>query len=76
MRNIKSVFYWSPFIDKVATVKATYNSAISLNSFSNSKYRARIIDVFGEWKNSSYFENKKELFYKLNNLKIFTQVFI
>lgn len=69
MRNIKSVFYWSPFIDKVATVKATYNSAISLNSFSNSKYRARIIDVFGEWKNSSYFENKKELFYKLNNLK-------
>lgn len=69
MKNIKSVFYWSPFIDKVATIKATYNSAVSINSYSNLNYKAKIIDVFGEWKNSNYYENKKELFYELNNLE-------
>ena len=70
MNKSKSVFYWSPFIDSVATVKATYNSALSLNLYSNLKYKAKIIDVFGEWKSSKYFENNKELFYRLNNLKL------
>tara|TARA_B100001057_G_scaffold493954_1_gene589482 strand:- start:4845 stop:5996 length:1152 start_codon:yes stop_codon:yes gene_type:complete len=66
MKNNKLVFYWSPHIDNVATVKAAYNSALALNKYSNSGFKAKIIDVFGEWKNSRYFEIKNEIFLKLN----------
>ena len=48
MKKIK-VYYWSPFIDKVATTKAVLNSVFSLNKYSKHKFEAIIIDVFGEW---------------------------
>lgn len=44
----KKIYYWGPFIDKVATVKAIINSAKSINKYS-SKYKASIIDATGEW---------------------------
>ena len=44
----KKIYYWSPCLAKVATVKATMNSAISLARYSNS-YDVRIINVCGEW---------------------------
>lgn len=60
-----SIFYWGPFIDnKIATVKAIYNSASSINKYSN-KFRAKIINSIGEWnyliddKNSENFLNQK-----------------
>ena len=37
-------------MNKVATVKATLNSAISLAKYSND-YDVKIINVFGEWHN-------------------------
>ena len=44
-----SVFYWGPFIDnKIATVKAIYNSAVGVNRYSN-KFKAKIINSIGEW---------------------------
>jgi glycosyltransferase involved in cell wall biosynthesis len=45
---MKSVYYWSPFTSRVATVKAVINSAYSLNKYS-SCYKTSIINSYGEW---------------------------
>ena len=59
-----SIFYWGPFIDnKIATVKAMYNSALGINKYSK-EHRAFIINSTGEWnfkindQNSKYFLNQ------------------
>ena len=44
----KTIYYWSPCLDKIATIKATINSAISLAKYSE-MYEVKIIDVCGEW---------------------------
>ena len=46
---MKKIFYWSPHIDKVATIKAVINSAYSLKLYSNNEYDPYIINVAGEW---------------------------
>ena len=43
------VFYWSPHIDQVATVRAVINSAHSLSLYSKNFYAPYIINVAGEW---------------------------
>ena len=40
----KTIYYWSPFLTKVGTVKSTLNSAISLAKFSND-YNVIIINL-------------------------------
>ena len=61
---MKNIFYWGPFIDnKIATVKAIYNSALGVNRYSNS-FKAKIINSIGEWNfkidnnNSKFFKSK------------------
>ena len=44
----KTIYYWSPCLAKIATIKATINSAISLAKYSK-MYEVKIIDVCGEW---------------------------
>tara|TARA_B100001057_G_scaffold442855_1_gene478540 strand:+ start:1897 stop:3051 length:1155 start_codon:yes stop_codon:yes gene_type:complete len=44
----KTIYYWSPCLDKVGTVKSTLNSAIAVSKFSDD-YKVKIINVFGEW---------------------------
>ena len=68
MKKNRKLIYWSPFIDNVATIKATYNSVKSLNRYSKSYLKCKIIDVFGEWKNFKYFGLNKELFYSLKDI--------
>ena len=46
----KKIFYWSPCINPVGTIKSTINSAISLKKFNNN-YDVTIINVCGEWDN-------------------------
>ena len=46
----KSVYYWSPCLTRVGTVKSTLNSAISLAKYSE-LYNVKILNVFGEWNN-------------------------
>ena len=47
---MKKVFYWSPFISKVATIKSVLNSAEAINKFSKKKdFSATIIDAINEW---------------------------
>ena len=77
------VYYWSPHLSKVATVKSVFNSCKSLNK--KRGYRAKIINVIGEWdsidKNIGliYLENlkfintcqKKDIFSRLQVYLIF-----
>lgn len=44
-----NLYYWCPFIDKVATVKAVLNSAKSVNKFSKKLHEPIILNVIGEW---------------------------
>lgn len=57
------IYYWSPFISEVATVKSVINSAYSVNKYLNKDYEAYIIDVFGEFEK---FENE----IKAKNIKL------
>ncbi len=68
------IFYWCPFINKVATVKAVYNSVLCVNKFSKKKYEAVIIDTFGEWKNIDKIEFKKEIFTELKVFPIIKRI--
>lgn len=43
------VYYWSPFINEVATIKAVTNSIFSIKKFSKKKIVPEIIDAVGEW---------------------------
>ena len=66
MKKIR-IFYWSPFIDKVATTKAVFNSVLSLNKYSKPNYEGIIINVFGEWLDYNFKYNQFIKFYNLNN---------
>lgn len=44
-----NIFYWCPFLSKVATVNAVLNSAISLKKYSKNKINPHIINAVGEW---------------------------
>ena len=44
----KNIFYWSPCLNPVGTIKSTINSATSLKQF-NKDYNVSIINVCGEW---------------------------
>ena len=54
-KNEKTIYYWSPCLNKVGTVKSTLNSAIAVSKFSKN-YNVKVINVFGEW------ESYKEIF--------------
>ena len=53
------VYYWSPFISKVATISAVLNSVIAIKKFSKNSIEPVIINVAGEWNNFED-ETKKE----------------
>ena len=62
----KTVFYWSPHLNPVGTVKSTLNSALSLKKFDN-KYDVFMINACGEWNDYEkfFFDNSINLI-KLN----------
>ena len=43
------IFYWSPFISKVATVTSVIRSAESIVNYSQDKVEVSLIDAIGEW---------------------------
>ena len=73
MKKNKTLIYWTPFIDNVATIKATYNSLQSLNKYSKSFLNCKIIDAYGEWQRFKYFGLNEELFHSLKDIKILTK---
>lgn len=48
MQIKKKIFYWSPCLNPVGTVKSTLNSAIALSKY-NKEYDVKVINVCGEW---------------------------
>ena len=68
---MKKIFYWSPYLSNVATIRNVVNSAYSLTKYDKISFRTYILDVFGEWatkKNELY--QKKIDYLKISNLKI------
>ena len=43
------VYYWSPFISKVATASSVIRSAESLKKYSKQNISVSLIDAIGEW---------------------------
>ena len=76
--NTKKIYYWSPFVDKVATVRSVINSVYSLNKFSKGNYEGVILNASGEWSNFNSELNEKKIkvisfsknFFILKNSKI------
>ena len=58
---MKTVFYWSPCLNKVGTYKSTINSAISLAKYSKKKREIKIINSCGEWNEQKNFLNKNNI---------------
>ena len=64
------IFYWSPFISKVATVLSVIKSAESILKYSKKKEEINValIDAIGEWKNYENKINPKIEIIKLNEI--------
>ena len=54
----KTVYYWSPCLTHVGTIKSTLNSSIALAKY-NSNYEVILINVFGEWTVYKKYLNEK-----------------
>ena len=63
---MRKVYYWSPFVGNIATIKAVMNSALSLVKYSKNTFLPVIINSCGEW--SKYNENLNKKNIKLKNL--------
>ena len=58
---MKTIFYWSPCLTKVGTVKSTINSAIALSNYSKETCKVKIINVCGEWDDYSHIFKKNNI---------------
>ncbi len=63
---MKKIFYWSPYVSNVATIKNVLNSAMSMKKYNKKSLNISIIDVVGEW---SKFKKEIEAF-KINLIKM------
>jgi len=61
---MKKIFYWSPYLSNVATIKNVLNSAMSMKKYTKKSLNISIIDVVGEW--SKYEKEIQELRMSLN----------
>ena len=50
---MKKIFYWSPYLSNVATIRNVIDSAFSLAKYSKGSYKPYIIDAMGEWSNKN-----------------------
>ena len=60
------VYYWSPFISKVATVSSVIRSAESLKKYSKQNISISLVDAIGEWDQYRHKINSKIQIIKLN----------
>ena len=45
----KEVYYWSPFLGRVATMRSVVNSMVGLKRFNSKLYKINLINCYGEW---------------------------
>ena len=62
----KEIYYWSPFLGKIATIRSVVNSMIGLKRYYGKRYKINLINCYGEW-NSFHSRLKRE---KINILNI------
>ena len=60
------VYYWSPFISKVATVSSVLRSSESLIKYSKQNINVSLVDAIGEWDQYKHKINSKIQIIKLN----------
>ena len=67
------IFYWSPFISKVATISSVIRSAESIIKYSRMKKNidVAIVDAIGEWGNYKESINPKIKVININNKNVF-----
>tara|TARA_B100000029_G_scaffold259108_1_gene255788 strand:- start:1209 stop:2351 length:1143 start_codon:yes stop_codon:yes gene_type:complete len=65
---MKKIFYWSPCLANVGTIRSTINSAIALSKYNNLKYEILLINSCGEW-------DKYRDICKQNNVKLLDLTF-
>ena len=75
MTDKNIIYYWCPFINNVATIKAVYNSVMSLKINSKKNFEGVILDAFGEWGKNKFFNKENVKFFKLNDSKIIKNMF-
>ena len=61
MNKIKKIFFWSPMLGNVGTIKATTNSVESI--IENSKHKIFLLNIFGEL---SFYNNESDRIKKIN----------
>ena len=68
---MKKIFYWSPYLSNVATIRNVINSAHSLIKYDYDSYKVGIVDAVGEWQKikNKIFE-KRIGYYKINGLNL------
>ena len=55
----RNIFYWSPCLTPVGTIKSTMNSAVSISEYGKDKFKVTIINACGEWDDYiNYFKEK------------------
>lgn len=71
MKDKISIYYWSPFINHVATVNAVLNSASAFSQYSKKKFNTSLINVAGEWDQYKDILKEKDInLIQLTNSKI------
>ena len=56
----KTIFYWSPCLNPVGTLKSTLNSAVATSNYGKSDFEVTLINACGEWDNYlEYLEKNK-----------------
>ena len=68
---MNKIFYWSPYLSNVATIRNVINSALSLKKYNYNSYDVSLLDTMGEWKlyKEEIIQNKVNI-KKINNLKL------
>lgn len=57
----KKIYYWSPFLGKVATVRSVLNSMIGLKMYKGKYYKINLINCYGEWNTFKSYLIKKNI---------------
>ena len=70
---MKKIYYWSPCLSNVGTVKSTINSCLALSRYNKNNSEIVIINSCGEWDNHLEIFNKYNIkvknFYRYNYFK-------
>ena len=45
----KEIYYWSPFLGRVATIRSVINSMIGLKRYNGKDFNINLINCYGEW---------------------------